>query len=314
MKLKTAFTTKTTDIGTTPYIPERFSKEISLHIFKNFYANQNHSFKTPLILAISGAPGMGKTYQSEIILDNLGVDKFIISGAEFENEHAGIPVKNIRNVYKSISDDIYFKKIKIGAILIDDIDAALGQWGGLVQYTMNRQLLIKTLIDFADNPYLVSVYDDDENLQEYPTSRVPIIVTLNDETKMYEPLMRNGRTTIFPWVPKPNEISNVLNNIFEGISIDKTPYLLYEELLSFSKNELKQKISSLPISLFSDICSSLNDEFIWQQICDSESFDTISHNLTKKLNEVQHYNYSYLFDIGKNLLRENQNYLSSKEI
>ncbi len=310
MKLKTIFTAKTIDIETTPYIPERFYKQISLHIFKNFHANKEHSFKTPLILAISGAPGMGKTYQTEVVLDKLGVNRFIISGSEFENENAGVPIKNIRNIYKEISDDIFYKKIEMGAIIIDDIDAALGQWGGLVQYTMNRQLLIKTLIDFADNPYLISVYDNDENLQQCSTSRVPLIVTLNDETKMYEPLMRNGRTTIFPWVPSSDEVSNILNRIFNGIIIDKSPYSLYEELLCFSNDQLKLERLSLPISLFSDIRASLNDEYIWQQICVSEPFDTISNNLIKKSNSVQYYDYSDLVEIGKRLLHENNNYLS----
>lgn len=311
MSLKTIFTTKTSDICTTPYIPERFQREVSLHIFKNYYANKDRSFKTPLILAISGAPGMGKTFQAEAVLSALGVKKFVISGAEFENENAGIPVKNLRNMYKNISDDVFCKMIKMGAIIIDDIDAALGQWGGLVQYTMNRQHLIKTLIDFADNPYLISAYDDDDTLQEHSTGRIPIIVTLNDETKMYEPLMRNGRTTIFPWIPTPEEISHILNSIFNGIVIDKSPYYLYEELLTFMQNTSNEEASSLPISLFSDIRASLNDEYIWQQICADESFDTISNNLSQKLNSIQSYRCSDLVELGKLLLHKNKNYLSS---
>lgn len=312
MNLKTIFTTKNSDIYTSPYIPERFQREVSLHIFKNYYANKERSFKTPLILAISGAPGMGKTFQAEAVLNTLDVKKFIISGAEFENENAGIPVKNLRNIYKDISDDVFYKTIKMGAIIIDDIDAALGQWDGLVQYTMNRQHLIKTLIDFADNPYLISSYDADDNLQEYSTSRIPIIVTLNDETKMYEPLMRNGRTAIFPWVPEPEEISEILNRIFNGIIIDKSPYHLYEELLSFMRESLKDRQPySLPISLFSDIKSSLNDDYIWQQLCADESFDTISYNLSKKLNSVQYFKCSDLVELGKLLLHKNKNYLST---
>ncbi len=309
MKLKTIFT-KTTNNSLTPYIPERFQKEISLHIFKNFYANQDRSYKTPLILAISGAPGMGKTYQAETVLDDLGIDKFVISGAEFENENAGIPVKNLRDIYKNISDDMFYKNINMGAIIIDDIDAALGQWSGIVQYTMNRQLLIKTLIDFADNPYSVTIYDNDDTLQKYPTCRIPIIVTLNDETKMYEPLMRNGRTTIFPWQPKSEEINSILEQIFNGIFLDKSPHMLYKELLNYVSETSNAEITHLPISLFSDIRASLNDEYIWQQICDSKSFDQISKNLSEKINSRPSYEISHLLEIGKKLIHENKNYLS----
>lgn len=310
MNLKTIFTTKTSEVCTIPYIPERFRREITLHIFKNYYANKDHSFKTPLILAISGAPGMGKTFQADAVLNDLNVNKTIISGSEFENENAGIPIKNLRKIYKDISDDIFIKKVKMGAIIIDDIDAALGQWGGLVQYTMNRQHLIKTLIDFADNPYLITVYNDDDQLEECNTSRIPIIVTLNDETKMYEPLMRNGRTTIFPWIPNSEEISEILNRIFSGITIDQSPYHLYEDLLSFTKETSNEEATSLPISLFSDIRASLNDDYIWQQICEARSFDEISNDLKDRLNSSQQYKYSDLFELGKLLLHKNQNYLS----
>lgn len=313
MKSKTIFLTEDIDIREKPYVPSRFYKEIFLHIFKNYHANNNPSFKTPLILAISGAPGMGKTFQTEIVLDDLGVKKYVLSGTEFENEHAGVPEKNIRNIYKSISDDVYFRKIKYAAIVIDDIDAALGQWGGLVQYTMNRQLLLKTLIDFADNPYRIYTYDDFDRAQEHQTSRIPIIVTLNDETKMYEPLMRNGRTTIFPWIPNEDEIAKTLDGIFSNIFSDKTSfYSLYKDLLTYAQNNINHEISSLPISLFADICSSLNDEWIWEQLLKQESFEEISTSLRRMCDEEQYYSYTQLLELGKHLLHGCNNYLLSE--
>ena len=294
------------------YIPTRFYREISLHIFKNYYANKCRTFKTPLILAISGAPGMGKTYQTGLVLDELGVEKYIISGAEFENESAGVPVKDLQQKYKDVSDDIFYQSVNMGAIIIDDIDAAIGQWNGLVQYTMNRQLLIKTLIDFADNPYILTAYDCDEQLQQYHTNRVPIIVTLNDETKMYEPLMRNGRTTVFPWIPKQQEIFKILESVFLGISMEKSPSILYDQLLSYANIELGLDTDALPISLFSDIRSSLNDEYLWQQLCSQKTFDTIVSDFSKMLNTIQYCKFSDVFDIGKTLLHENKNYLRQK--
>ena len=204
----------------------------------------------------------------------------------------------------------------MGAIVIDDIDAALGQWNGLVQYTMNRQLLIKTLIDFADSPYQVSVYDEDECMQKYTTSRVPLIVTLNDETKMYEPLMRNGRTTVFPWIPKPEEISHVLDRIFGGSFDEKSPLHLYRELSSYAREMLGQEMLSLPISLFSDIRASVYDEYIWNQISSSKSFDTfdaIASDFADKWHSKQSYQYALLYELGKKLLHENKNYLSQDQ-
>ena len=73
--------------------------------------------------------------------------------------------------------------------------------------------------------------------------------------------MRNGRTTIFPWIPNEDEIAKTLDGIFSNIFSDKTSfYSLYKDLLTYAQNNINHEISSLPISLFADICSSLNDE------------------------------------------------------
>lgn len=312
MKLKKITIPKTLDMVSEPYIPLRFRREIVVHIVKNFYANMFHDFKTPLILAISGPPGMGKTYQANCVLDTLEIKKFAISGAEFENENAGVPVKNLQKSYKRVSDDIYYKKIKYGAILIDDIDAAIGKWDGLVQYTMNRQLLIKTLIDFADNPYELITVDEDDNPVSYSTSRVPIIITLNDETKMYEPLMRNGRTTVFPWIPNDNEISSILEGIFNNIFINKSAYYLYTQLLEYANDELHMNVNELPISLFSDIKSSLLDDYIWEKYSDSKSFESAVAAFIERISSEVAYEFSEVFKIGQRLLHQNKNYLNSK--
>lgn len=297
------------------YIPQRFCQQITLHIFKNYYANKHHDFNTPLILAISGPPGMGKTYQTNRVLDDLGVSKSSVSGAEFESENAGIPAKNILNIYKSVSDDVFDRQVEFGAIIIDDIDAALGQWEGLVQYTMNRQLLIKTLIDLADNPYKLTTIDEDDRLQCYDTCRVPLIVTLNDETKMYEPLMRNGRTTIFPWMPTEEEICDIIGNIFSGITFtesNKCPYDLYRRLLTYAKENTN--ISTLPLSLFSDIKSAIHDDYLWEELCCSRSFDIVSKNFDKKLHSSIVCEFSKLLTIGERLIHKNINYLSSNNL
>ncbi len=300
------------------YIPKRFRKQITLHIFKNYYANKHHDFKTPLILAISGPPGMGKTYQTNSVLDDLGVYKSNISGAEFENENAGIPAKNILNIYKSVADDVFDRKIAFGAIIIDDIDAALGQWGGLVQYTMNRQLLIKTLIDLADNPYKLTTIDESDRLQCYETYRIPLIVTLNDETKMYEPLMRNGRTTIFPWIPEEEDISNILDSIFSGIMLTESnkqlpPYDLYRRLLAYVQKSTNKAINVLPLSLFSDIKSAIYDDFLWEELSCSSSFDIIAKNFERRLHSSIAYEFSTVLSIGEKLIHKNINYLHSDD-
>lgn len=315
MNLSKISTMKNINQANKVYIPIRFYKEIKLHIFKNYYANKYHEFETPLILAISGPPGVGKTYQVEKTLEEMGIEKFNISGTEFENEHAGVPVKNILKIYKNMAEDIYFKKIKYGVIIINDIDAALGSWGGLVQYTMNRQLIIKALIDLADNPYELKISDEDGHMQHYDMCRIPLIITLNDETKMYEPLMRNGRTKVFPWLPNEEEVSYILTNIFRNIEfIDANGFCipvfeLYRQLLKYVSNLMGENINVLPISIFSDIKSSLIDNLLWDELCKNDSLDMIAEKLRRKLDIRQKYTFSEALTVGQNLLHQNNNYL-----
>lgn len=291
------------------YISPLIYREIALHIFKNDYSNENHDFKTPLILAICGHSGVGKTYQTECILKQMSHKPYRISGAEFEDSHAGVPAKNFQQIYKELSDDIFYKKEERAVIVIDDFDAALGGWGDLVQYTMNRQLSIKTLIDLADNPYEITIREDDESRQVYETCRIPIIVTLNDVTKMYAPLMRNGRTKLFPWTPGKEEIEQIIEGIFSDVFLDFQPYELYEKLLEYASKMTDSPVEILPMSLFSDIHASLFDDDLWTLIQNNVEKSDIKTWYDKGYSSNKLIALSKAFSIGCNLIHINKNYL-----
>lgn len=302
MKLKIPFASFN-DEKNSDYIPLRFQREVLTHIFKNYYADKNPDFSTPLILAISGAPGMGKSYQVEKTLE-LTKDKIMMkkmSGADFENEHAGVPEKNLRKLYMDVSDSILFKEIYYGVIMIDDIDSALGKWDDLVQYTMNRQLMIKTLIDLADNPYKVD-YVEDNKLESKPTRRVPFIVTLNDEQKMYKPLMRNGRTRNFPWIPDREDIEMILSSIFRDIDYDFDIMMMYDKLSKITQN-------TLPLSLFADLKSSLNNDVIWEIIKKEGINSSACDTFNQHLKNPKIYCIDDFIEVGLSLITENKNYL-----
>ena len=57
------------------------------------------------------------------------------------------------------------------AIIINDIDAAIGDWGDLVQYTVNRQTVYSELMHLCDYPNIV---------QGFKTHKIPIVTTGND--------------------------------------------------------------------------------------------------------------------------------------
>ena len=309
MKSNKIYTTTNMTKDNHHYVSPVIYKEIALHIFKNEFSNENHAFKTPLILAICGASGVGKTYQTECILKQMSIKSYQVSGSEFEDSHAGVPAKNLQHLYKEISDDIFYKNEKRAVIVINDFDAALGGWGELVQYTMNRQLSIKTLIDLADNPYEIIIHEDGESRQKYETCRIPIIVTLNDVTKMYEPLMRNGRTRLFPWTPGKEEIEQIIGGIFGDVIFDFQPYKLYEELLKFASRITDSTVEILPMSLFSDIHSSLFDDEVWGLIQNKIPKGTIKSWYEKCYLSNQTITFSKAFSIGCDLIHINKNYL-----
>jgi hypothetical protein len=111
------------------------------------------------------------------------------------------------------------KSGKPSLVLINDIDTVLGNWGSLVQYTVNRQVVFGQLMAFCDYPNSVSGQN---------VARVPIIVTGNDPATLYEPLLRPGRTRVFPWVPTPEDRCQILRPMFPEISESSLVSLITE--------------------------------------------------------------------------------------
>jgi hypothetical protein len=66
-------------------------------------------------------------------------------------------------------------------------------------------------MNICDNPNQVSVY---ENWREGDFNRrVPIIVTGNDFSTLYAPLIRDGRMEKFFWQPDRTDIISILKQV-----------------------------------------------------------------------------------------------------
>ena len=228
----------------TPYIPARFQQAIAVHIIKNIMPIE--SFRVPLILGIHGPSGDGKTYQCEATLAEMNAKSFLISGGQLEDKKAGEPARLIRETYIEASRHIE-KHSGIAVLLINDIDASIGGWGNLVQYTVNRQTVFGELMHLADYP---------TSVESETVKRVPIIVTGNDFTKLYEPLVRAGRMASFEWTPTREEKSDIILRIFPELSQAAVSQLL---------DQVDRK-RQLPISFYSYLRSTLLDDLIWQEI------------------------------------------------
>ena len=163
-------------------IPERFKRQIETHLLGNILEID----KYPLILAIVGKPGMGKTLQLRKYLEILGINAFSISSSDLESEVAGAPAKLLKTQYVEASINISRKNPS--ALVIDDIDTTVGEWKQNTG-TVNHQGILAFLMHIADNPCHI------EGLGN--VNRVPVFFTGNNFELLYEPLRRPGRTLRF---------------------------------------------------------------------------------------------------------------------
>nr|WP_235691511.1 ribulose bisphosphate carboxylase/oxygenase activase [Campylobacter coli] len=190
------------------YIAPAFMDKLVVHITKNFMTLPN--IKVPLILGIWGGKGQGKSFQAELVFAKMGINPIMMSAGELESGNAGEPAKLIRQRYREAADII--KKGKMCALFINDLDAGAGRMGGTTQYTVNNQMVNATLMNIADNPtnvQLPGMYNKEEN------PRVPIVVTGNDFSTLYAPLIRDGRMEKFYWAPTREDRIGVCTGIFK---------------------------------------------------------------------------------------------------
>ncbi|KAK3409955.1 ribulose bisphosphate carboxylase/oxygenase activase, chloroplastic isoform X1 [Eucalyptus grandis] len=194
------------------YIAPAFMDKLVVHITKNFMTLPN--IKVPLILGVWGGKGQGKSFQCELVFSKMGINPIMMSAGELESGNAGEPAKLIRQRYREAADII--KKGKMCCLFINDLDAGAGRMGGTTQYTVNNQMVNATLMNIADNPtnvQLPGMYNKEEN------PRVPIIVTGNDFSTLYAPLIRDGRMEKFYWAPTREDRIGVCTGIFRTDNI-----------------------------------------------------------------------------------------------
>lgn len=107
---------------------------------------------------------------------------------------------------------------KMSCLMINDIDAGLGRHGH-TQMTVNNQIVVGTLMNLCDNPTRVSIGQDWRASDM--THRVPIIVTGNDLSTIYAPLIRDGRMDKFYWQPTREDIIGIVHRMYEKDGIPR---------------------------------------------------------------------------------------------
>lgn len=279
------------DVDENFYIAPRYFDKVALHVAKNMIECKQ---RNPLILGIWGEKGQGKTFQLELIHKALDICPVIISAGELESENAGEPAKLIRQRYHESADLI--KKGKLSTLIVNDIDAGIGRMGQSTQYTVNNQTVSATLMNIADNPtnvQLPGVY----NMEE--TNKVPIIVTGNDFSTLYEPLTRDGRMEKFFWKPNFDEKLRICENIFTDLDL-------------FSLKEFVEKYKDNSIDFFGAVKSKMFEnelKTVMQNVGIQKFLKECLHNTDIKLPKSS---FEILDNIAKNIENENDTMENSK--
>jgi ribulose bisphosphate carboxylase small subunit len=280
------------------YIAPRFLEKLAVHITKNFLPLPD--VRIPLILGIHGRKGEGKTFQCELVYERMGIEVVHISGGELESPDAGDPARLIRLRYREAAELVRGRG-KMAVLMINDIDAGAGRFDARTQYTVNTQLVNNTLMNIADNPTNVQLpgsYDDNE------IHRVPIILTGNDLSTLYAPLIRDGRMEKFYWEPDREDRIGIVGGIFEPDGL--------------SHQHLVQLVDAFPnqsIDFFGAVRSQIYNEqirdFIFQVGLENVSRNVVNTKTPPQFHKPD-FSLSHLMEVGYRLVREQRRVTDSK--
>ena len=98
---------------------------------------------------------------------------------------------------------------------LEDLQPRFSADGVVVQ--VNNQMVTSTLMNLCDHPNTVSTgqnWRSDDWIR-----RVPIIVTGNDLSKLFAPLVRDGRMSKFYWKPTRADLIGIIHQMFKVWSL-----------------------------------------------------------------------------------------------
>jgi ATP-dependent 26S proteasome regulatory subunit len=273
------------------YIAPGFIDKLSVHITKNYL--DLPGVKVPLILGIHGRKGEGKTFQCELVYDRMGIEVVHISAGELESPDAGDSSRLIRLRYREAAELVKIRG-KIAVLMINDLDAGAGRFDSGTQYTVNTQLVNATLMNIADNPTNVQLPGSYDST---PLPRIPIIVTGNDFSTLYAPLIRDGRMDKYYWHPTREDKVGIVMGIFAPDGLTR------EEVV-----RLVDIFAEQAIDFYGAVRSRLYDEQVRQYIgqvgIDRVSASVVNSATGKPTFPKPHINLARLIEFGNALMQE----------
>jgi hypothetical protein len=214
------------------HVPQIFQDRVALHLAKNWLSDASNpgvssveslgTTSVPLILGIWGGKGCGKTFNLELTCKKMGVTPVVMSAGELEDVSAGEPGRLVRRRYRKAAELMKHSGTP-SCLIVHDIDAGAGTFKN-TQNTVNMQMVVGTLMNLCDHPNRVSDETDDEIhtwREEDIVRRVPIIVTGNDLSTLYAPLLRDGRMDKFFWEPSRMDVCDMVHAMFKDEDVSR---------------------------------------------------------------------------------------------
>lgn len=179
------------------FVPERFSREVLRHI-----VGVENLARYPQILSIFGRPGDGKTYQTEVVLRSVQYAPVVSSASAIQGAHEGDAVREFVELYGRACE--IRRAGQRSAVVIEDFDTSIASSRTSTSYGVNSQLFVSYLMNLSEG---LSAPSDE--------FRCPIILTGNDFSGVYAPLLRPGRMSFFEWKPTPKELESMVASVLE---------------------------------------------------------------------------------------------------
>ncbi|KAK6268346.1 hypothetical protein QUC31_012506 [Theobroma cacao] len=140
------------------------------HIVKNYLAYLLN-VKIPLILGIWGGKGQGKSFQTELIFQAMGIEPVIMSAGELESERAGEPGKLIRERYRTASQVVQ-NQVRSFTTLIFDICMS-----GFMKF---NNALLYLWFNACDISLLIALFNVSKNISFLHFFLKYIVILLHD--------------------------------------------------------------------------------------------------------------------------------------
>ncbi len=260
------------------FVPQRFEETVASHIIAP-YLEKNINYKPPIYLAIKGDAGEGKTAQSIATCTQKGFYVIYVSASSLSGSHENEAKEKLQKIYNYA---LQLKTKFLTSIIIDDFHKGIANEDENIKKTINTSVLIGYMMNIAEHNGSI---------------HIPIILTANDLSKIYSPLLRTGRADIFSWKPKSEEKKEIVFNILNPFVSEKKE----SEFLKFYKKYCNENVA-----FFAQLKNQWRKKVLKEAIHNVSAFNDV--NIARINNFVNSYQqkitYLELSKIADNLLEE----------